>query len=392
MRNASYPNEMTGGSMEKNVVLCCDGTANEFAKNNTNVVKLFSVLTQEPGRQVCYYHPGLGTMEPAGALTTFSRRITKLLGQAIGYGLEDDIRDAYVFIMNHYLPGDRLFLFGFSRGAYTARAVCSLLHMYGLLRPGNEPLVRYAIRMLMAIERGLAKKREVDDYFELARKFKAAMSQECKPHFVGVWDTVSSVGWIENPLRLPYTANNPDIHIGRHAISIDERRAFFRTNLWHPSQNPSQAGPRDLKQVWFAGVHCDVGGGYSEQESQLATIALRWMLTEAENHGLLTEAARRQSVLGPGSDKDYSQATPHESLTGWWRLAEFIPKRHYNWKTGKEERRMNLFRRRTIPAGSLIHQSVFERGADYLKRLPAGVVPVATLAPNTSSAALAIEP
>ena len=171
--------------MEKNVVLCCDGTANEFAKNNTNVVKLFSVLTQDPDRQVCYYHPGLGTMEPAGALTTFSRRITTLFGKAIGYGLEDDIRDAYVFIMNHYLPGDRLFLFGFSRGAYTARAVCSLLHMYGLLRPGNEPLVRYAIRMMMGIERGLGKQREVREYFELARKFKAAMSLDCKPYFVG---------------------------------------------------------------------------------------------------------------------------------------------------------------------------------------------------------------
>ena len=143
-------------------------------------------------------------------------------------------------------------------------------------------------------------------------------------------------------------------------------------------------------------MHCDVGGGYSEQESQLSTIALRWMLAEAENSGLLTEAARKASVLGtadnPGSDKEDSKAPPHESLTGWWRLAEFIPKRHYNWKTGREERRMNLFRRRTVPAGSLIHQSVFERGADYLKRLPAGVVPVTTLAAETSSAAHPIEP
>jgi hypothetical protein len=144
--------------------------------------------------------------------------------------------------------------------------------------------------------------------------------------------------------------------------------------------------------VWFAGVHCDVGGGYSEEESQLSNIALRWMMAEAESNGLMTEAARKESMLGPGWDKDDSQATPHESLTGWWRLAEFIPKRHYNWKTGKEERRMNLFRRRTIPAGSLIHQSVFDRGADYLKRLPAGVVPVTTLVADTSSAAHPSQP
>jgi uncharacterized protein (DUF2235 family) len=377
--------------MGKNVVLCCDGTANEFAKNNTNVVKLFGVLTNDIGRQVTYYHPGLGTMEPAGALTTFSRKITKLLGQAIGYGLENDIRDAYVFIMQNYVPGDRLFLFGFSRGAYTVRAVCSLLHMYGLIRSGNEPLVPYAIRLMMGVERAPLAAKSIDNYFDLAREFKATMSQDCKPHFVGVWDTVSSVGWIENPLRLPYSANNPDIQIGRHAIAIDERRAFFRTNLWHPPDAP-QAGPRDLKQVWFAGVHCDIGGGYCEQESGLSKIALHWMLSEAEANGLLVEATRRAAVLGldSGNNKyvhEDPQAKTHESLTGWWRLAEFIPKRHYNWKSGDDERRMNLFRRRTIPPRSLVHESVFERGPEYVKRLPADVVGVATIGSDPSSAA-----
>src|SRR5207249_2143195 len=97
--------------------------------------------------QVVFYHPGIGTMEAVGAITSFGRKITKLLGKAIGYGLERDILDAYVFIMNQFVPGDRLYLFGFSRGAYTARAVASLLWMYGLIRRGNEPLVPYAVRM-----------------------------------------------------------------------------------------------------------------------------------------------------------------------------------------------------------------------------------------------------
>jgi uncharacterized protein (DUF2235 family) len=101
----------------KNIVVCCDGTANEFAKNNTNVVKLYSVLVRDPARQVTYYHPGLGTMEPAGALTTFARKVTKALGMAIGYGLANDMRDAYVFLMRTYQPGDHVYLFGFSRGA-----------------------------------------------------------------------------------------------------------------------------------------------------------------------------------------------------------------------------------------------------------------------------------
>jgi len=98
--------------MAKNIVICCDGTANEFAENNTNVWKIYSTLIDEPGLQVTYYHPGLGTMEPAGALTTVSRKTTKLLGMAMGYGLADDIRDAYVFLMENYEPEDLLVIPG----------------------------------------------------------------------------------------------------------------------------------------------------------------------------------------------------------------------------------------------------------------------------------------
>src|SRR5262245_39349489 len=137
--------------MPKNVVLCCDGTANEFAEERTNVVKLFFTLEREPSRQVAYYHPGLGTMEPPGALTSATRMLTRLAARAFGYGLEADIRDAYVFLMNNFEEADHVFLFGFSRGAYTVRAVASLLRMFGLIPRGNEPLVPYAIRMLMAI-------------------------------------------------------------------------------------------------------------------------------------------------------------------------------------------------------------------------------------------------
>ena len=222
--------------MPKNVVLCCDGTANEFAEDRTNVVRLFFTLERDRSRQVAYYHPGLGTMEPPGALMSATRMFTRLAARAFGYGLEADIRDAYVFLMNNFEEGDRVFLFGFSRGAYTVRAVASLLRMFGLISKGNEALVPYAIRMLMAINtidsKNGNRSAEEKRYFNLAADFKSTFStQICKPWFVGVWDTVSSIGWYENPLRLPYTSNNPDIEIGRHAISIDERRAFFRTNL-----------------------------------------------------------------------------------------------------------------------------------------------------------------
>src|SRR5437867_5903047 len=371
--------------MPKNVVVCCDGTANEFAQDRTNVVKLFYTLEQhDPSRQVAYYHPGLGTMEPAAELSPIRRRIARVLGLAFGYGLEFDIRDAYVFLMNNYDEGDRVFLFGFSRGAYTVRAVASLLHMYGLIPHGNEPLVPYAIRMLMAIRKIESERRaptvEEQRYFQLAEDFKSTFAwRGCEPWFVGVWDTVSSVGWYENPLRLPYTAENPDIGIGRHAISIDERRAFFRSNLWIPKEPPARTGPKDLKQVWFPGVHCDVGGGYPEAESGLSKIPLEWMLREAVTAGLLVDVKKSDEMLGRGSGKHVPPDTNgvmHQSLTAAWWGAEFIPKRYYNWDRHREERGMNLFRRRTIPDGSMIHHAAYQRGADYQKLLPAHAVRV----------------
>lgn len=360
--------------MAKNLVLCCDGTANEFAKDRTNVIKLFSVLVQDPTVQAVYYHPGLGTMEAAGALTPLMRRVTRLLGQAIGFGLGADIRDAYVFLMNHFEPEDRVFLFGFSRGAYTARAVASLLKMYGLFPRGNEPLVPYAIRMLGAINK-IEAGRDTSPYFRLAKEFKGTFGhvRVCKPWFVGVWDTVSSIGWIENPLHLPYTADNRDIMYGRHAVAIDERRAFFRTNLWRRKGNPPASGPQDMKQVWFAGVHCDVGGGYPESESGLSKNALKWMLDEAIAVGLAVDPDKMDAVLGNrggGNVKPDPKADAHESLTGLWWLVEFIFKRHWDWKRQAWRRRMNLGRRRTIPSGADIHRSVEKRGPSYRKKLP----------------------
>jgi len=137
----------------------------------------------------------------------------------------------------------------------------------------------------------------VKDYFDLASEFRSTYGKAaCAPHFIGVWDTVSSVGWIDNPLHLPYSADNGDIQIGRHAVAIDERRAFFRNNLWRP--RPPDGGPKDLKQVWFPGVHCDIGGGYPEAESGLSKIALEWMFREAVAAGLPVRVGMREAGHG----------------------------------------------------------------------------------------------
>jgi len=354
--------------MGRNIVVCCDGTANQFSQDNTNVVKLYSALVDDAARQLIFYHPGVGTMEAPGALTSWGQRATIFAGMAVGYGLERDITAAYTFIMNNYKAseGDRLFLFGFSRGAYTVRAIASLLRSCGILRPGHETSIPYAIRLMNAIGT-----RQTAEYFRLVARFKRTFAAgSCKPYFVGVWDTVSSVGWINNPLKIPYTANNADIQIGRHAIALDERRGFYRPNLWRPGEKAARSGPKDLKQVWFVGCHSDVGGGYPETESGLSKIALRWMVREAEAAGLLVDAGRRDAAIAAGQGPD-PDAKMHDELAAhlYWRLLEHVPKYHYDYATKMESRRANRSRPRWLPPGSLIHESVFQR-TGYAPQLP----------------------
>lgn len=364
--------------MPKNIVICCDGTSNQPSSDLTNVAKLYLTVVNDRERQVTFYHPGLGTMEPPGALTWREKVWTRGLGLALGRGIQDDIREAYVFLADHFVSGDQVFLFGFSRGAYTARALAGLLTMYGLIEAGNAPLAPYAIRMMFAINE--AEKRDdketVNKVFDLADRFRETFSRGCKTHFIGLWDTVSSVGWVAHPTHLPYTANNPDVEIARHAIAIDERRAFFPANLWRPHSDPP-SGPRNLIQVWFPGGHGDVGGGYPEgPESAQSKYALTWILREAEAAGMLLDGGRANDVLGLSPGSKYEPASvafePHETLVGLWRLAEFVPKRHYDYSTGKTSRRMNLFRRRPMPSGAYVHDSAYLRGPAYVKRLPPG--------------------
>lgn len=341
--------------MAKNVVICIDGTGNEFGSANSNVVKLYSVLDCSDQRQLAYYHPGLGTMGSRSALTHIAQWWTKLIGLAFGYGLSEVLEDCYSFLMEHYEDGDTLFIFGFSRGAYCARALAALLHMYGLVRKGNEPLIRYVLKLFKK------KNRESLD-FELANKFKSTFSRGCKIHFVGIWDTVSSVGWIYDPVTLPFTAANPDIEVGRHAISIDERRCSYRQNLWREKPTAGQ----DIQQLWFAGVHSDIGGGYPENESGLSKISLQWLLSEAKAHGLLTNQAREDAVMGisnPKMSRPDCRAELHKSLKGWWWVLEIFPRRYYDVSQERPTIRWKvpIGRCRTLPLNAKIHPSAYQR-------------------------------
>jgi uncharacterized protein (DUF2235 family) len=340
--------------MAKNIVVCADGTGNKFSDNNTNVVRLYSLLQlDDPSRQVAYYHGGLGTMGDPSAISQISKRWTMVKGLAFGYGLTRDIGDCYSFLMDSFEQDDRIFLFGFSRGSYTVRALAGLLHMFGLIRPGHYNLISYATEMLKA--------KQDPRSFQIADEFKRTFSRACKPHFIGVWDTVSSVGWAWDPLHIPYTAKNPSLTIGRHAIAIDERRCFFRQNLWS-SPLPGQ----DLKQVWFAGVHSDVGGGYPESESGLAKISLEWMLCEACRADLIVDNVKASTVLGYSGGpycRPDATACVHKSLNDVWMLLEPLPHRYFEMTCNppKSKVMFPFGRRRYIPPGVTVHASVNER-------------------------------
>ena len=343
--------------MAKNIVICCDGTGNEYGPLNSNVVELYRALVQDDERQACYYHPGVGTEGSPTSRNRVEACFSIVAGMGFGAGLLQYVGDAYRYLMQTYEDGDQIYLFGFSRGAYTVRALSGMLHMYGLLQSGNDGLIPYVLKMFARRSR---KAGGMEAIFEVADGFKATYSRKVTIHMVGVWDTVSSVGIVWDPLKLPYTARNPIMKNGRHAISIDERRCFFINNLWG-APFPGQ----DIKQVWFAGVHSDIGGSYPSDESGLSQITLQWMLCEAVKLGLLVDSQKAQMVVGrfpPPPPVAPNPAQPiHVSLRRFWWLLEILPHGYYDAATKKKRWRIPMGARRTIPPGSVFHESVGEK-------------------------------
>ena len=340
-------------SAGKNVVICLDGTGNQFKEENTNVVKLFRVLERNPQEQVAYYDPGVGTLADPSYKTPVAKKVNKALGLGFGRGLTRNIEQAYSYLMEQYEENDRIFIFGFSRGAYTARALAGFIHSCGLMEKGCQNLIPYAMKLYKA--------RNVD--FKTLQKFKSTYGRSCKIHYLGLWDSVSTFGWIYDPVFLPYTTNNKSVQAVRHALAIDERRAFFRQLHWGSEQQKHQ----DIKEVWFTGVHSDIGGGYPEAESGLAKITLKWMIEEARNEkfGLkINDSKYNRYVLGKDKDKVYigpdDSADAHESLKGPWWLVQFLPQRV--WLPLQKCKAIRIPKQqRPIAVGAALHYSVLNR-------------------------------
>ena len=333
--------------MTRNIVLCLDGTSNKYASANTNVVKLYAMLDRARIDQLSYYQPGIGTFAPPGVWGHIKQWFVTRLDLAIAWLLSDHVADAYRFLMRYYREGDSIFIFGFSRGAYTARVLAGMLHKVGLLTQGNEELIPFAWDIFKRHDQALAE------------GFQKTFSRPVRVHFLGLWDTVSSVGWFWAPQHFQYTENNPSVDIVRHAVALDERRAYFVQNLWG-------IVPEDLEQVWFPGVHCDVGGGYPEDRSGLSAIALQWMAGKAEAAGLIFDSAMKATVLPAQSTPKYAApdagAPPNELLTGLWWIVEYLPKRYKDPAANFATRWMlHAGRPRHVNAKAKVHASVFER-------------------------------
>ncbi len=383
----------------KNIIICLDGTGNQFGKNNSNIIKLYRMLKRVPGKQVTYYDPGVGTMGDPLYKTTIARKVTQVLGLAFGRGLMKNVMEAYTFLMEQYEDGDKVFIFGFSRGAYTARVLAAFIKEYGLLEKGANNLFPYAIKLFLG--KAPKDKKDKETFYSERSKFRSTYGRllnhkedprdlksnkipnyQLRIHFLGLFDTVKSYGWIWNQLILGNEEENKSVLNVRHAISIDEKRTFFNQMHWKASKNH-----QTCKEVWFAGSHSDVGGGYPEHKSGLAKITLEWMVHEAISLGMKVDLKRYSlTLLKKLEDKEWKdlpsviendeikfscpdpKAAINESLEGAWKLVQLLPKKLELWKEHKGIRTIKSQHER-LETGKdlnpfLVHQSVVERIAD----------------------------
>lgn len=325
--------------MSKNVVICCDGTGNEVKAELSNVLKLYRVMSKNAA-QCVYYQPGIGTIGQHNAWQQLRQKVRGWFELATGFGLDKDILCAYRFLCENYAQGDKVWLFGFSRGAYTVRVLAAMVNMIGLLNKDQLNLAEYALaaykRASLSNEPPHQSKQPSSALADAWHFSRVAGTRMIQIEFIGVWDTVSSIlipkkfGLLLDVEKLLYTQKNPIVKCLRQAIAIDERRRMFRLHHWLEPQSfrakpfkPESDITQDVKQVWFAGVHADIGGGYPETESGLSKFPLAWMIEEARSYGLLVNQANiNQMVFGkPRQGSKYRYAAPdemaeiHRSLT-----------------------------------------------------------------------------
>jgi uncharacterized protein (DUF2235 family) len=347
--------------MPKNIIICSDGTGNTAIKDRgTNVFKLFEAIDLNGHRtdftltpQIALYDDGVGTE---------SFLPLKLLGGAFGWGLKRNVLKLYTGLVRIYDPGDRIYLFGFSRGAFTVRTLAGLIAKCGVLdwkltatTDGMRAEVAAAYRTYRQgyrtwLWRMLHGKSSADvekSAAEAISNFRASRHvHDASIHFVGVWDSVDAVGGpfhssdlintLVHRFKFPDQKLSDKVDSAVQAISIDDARSAFEPRLWEEHRN--------VEQVWFSGVHCNVGGGYPKQGMSLVT--LDWMMQKASERNLrfLSQDRKGYSDHGSVDDKLYDSRA---------ELGVF-----YRWKPRNMKK---LCEEQKAGSQARVHLSVFER-------------------------------
>lgn len=321
--------------MSKKIIVCSDGTWNDPEQLDrgslvpTNVVKLARALAMaERPDQKIFYDPGIGT----------GNLLDRLTGGLMGKGLIKNLFDCYGFIAQHYQPGDKIYLFGFSRGAYTVRSLSGLIGQFGIDKSLSQQQLSRATtsaakgqvaetktdavpEVLQSIQHQYEQYKQQDTAEkkeEILNAFKNKTDcYEPKIEMIGVWDTVGSLGiplplprfryltqfntWLEGLIlgknRFLNVQLNTRVKAAYHALAIDENRKAFLPTLW--KHDPAAPPKQILEQVWFAGIHSNVGGGYAD--AGLSDNALLWMIKRAQRHGLVFSDAYLNRRVNPDS-------------------------------------------------------------------------------------------
>jgi len=314
--------------MAKNIIVFCDGTGQEGGKSsNTNIYYMFNMILDRTPQQIACYIPGVGTG---------TRKIT---GNISGNGISTNIKLCYKFIFDHFESGDQIFLIGFSRGAATVRSLSSFIHYFGILPQARPKLIdrAYQIYKIRDIEE---RKNKAADFIELNR------TMWTKIKFLGCYDTVAALGL---PIQsasvfldgFPFFRHrfhdfklSESVEHAYQALALDDERKTFHPILWDPEIKPGQT----LRQVWFSGMHTDVGGGYSTKN--LSDIPMCWMLQQAIKHGLLLYPQHKIRLE--------ENANGHMHNSRGSRVTRLYRKMSRTWDSARTDK-------------PVIHQSVLER-------------------------------
>lgn len=299
----------------KKLIVLCDGTWNRADQEDdgvpspSNVVKIAYRIAKRKDAvpQFIYYDQGVGT----------GNALDKLSGGAFGSGLEDNIHDAYRALIGNYEPGDELYFFGFSRGAYTARSITGMIRKCGILDRKHVRQYHAAVELYRNADHP-----DEDAPRIFRERYSLVGNQPIPIKFIGVWDTVGALGiplrgmrWLSRGKHQFHdTELSNRVANAFHALAIDEHRTPFEPTLWDYVPKDGQ----HIEQAWFCGAHSDVGGGYAE--TGLSDIVLDWMMQKAGSVGLAFDMPACEANPTCGS----AEGMLHNSKTGLYRLTKGI--------------------------------------------------------------------